>query len=460
MRKIQTELFCSGSIYIKLGEFQIDGDIWWCIAAVIFLFFEGWLNAAQTAAVAMADFRIKKLAEDGDRKAAALSKLLEGPDGFLAKIETGRIFCSAAFGGCTLVFLNSLLLPLMKNVKGAGLISAAAALLVICFLHLTFGVWFSKKLGGHFCERLALRSVSGLRFAAAVFTPLSWLCRSLGSLLAKPFGAVCGDEERVTEEEIRMMVDVGQEKGVIEDSEKNMINHVFEFDDRSAAEVMTHRTEVCAVEDTEKIQTVMKTAISEGYSRLPVYHEDIDRIIGVIYVKDLLKYAGRQFPEKLSASDVMRKPYFVPESISCRELFVELTSRGSQFAVVVDEYGGTAGIVTIEDLIESIVGNIRDEYDDEEEEFVKTGEDTYTADGSMSLSELEELMDTELPEGEYDTVGGMILAQLGHIPTEEERAQVQAGDLRFTVEKVDNLRISKVTITRLPRPEQDGDGEE
>ena len=255
-------------------------------------------------------------------------------------------------------------------------------------------------------------------------------------------------EETVTEEEILMMVDVGEEKGVIDEGAREMISNIFEFDDRAVSEIMTHRTEVTAVEDTMSIQEAVALAVRDGYSRMPVYHEQLDTVLGIFYVKDLLQYAGKDIPSELKITDHMRPAYFVPESKSCNELLEEMTARHIQIAIVVDEYGGTEGIVTMEDLLESIVGNIQDEYDNEEQEIHRVSENAFTVDGSTSIDEISDLMQVHLPEGDYDTIAGLVVELLGRIPKVGERPTVTYKSLTFTVEEVEERRISKLLIVK------------
>ena len=250
-----------------------------------------------------------------------------------------------------------------------------------------------------------------------------------------------------------MLVDVGEEKGVIEESQKEMINNIFEFDDIVAADVMTHRTEMVAIDISESYDKIVKTAIEEGYSRIPVYDDELDNIKGVLYVKDLLKYVGQDLPKR-GIAHLMRKPYFVPESKKCGELFSEMTEKRIQLAIVSDEYGSVVGIVTIEDLLESIVGNMQDEYDDEEEDFEQLDETTYTVDGMTDIEEVEEELGIKLPQGEYDTVSGMIMSIIGRIPDEDEKPVVVVSGCEFTVEEVKERRIERVTIVRLPEEEE------
>jgi putative hemolysin len=217
---------------------------------------------------------------------------------------------------------------------------------------------------------------------------------------------------------------------------------------------MTHRTDVAAVEDTNSIQNVVQLAIEEGYSRIPVYQEDLDTILGVVYVKDLLKYVGSQVNKEMKITDIMRPAYFVPETKHCSELFAEMTERKTQIAIIVDEYGGTEGIITMEDLLEAIVGNIQDEYDHEEQEIFKVSENTFTVDGSTAIDEISSLVGIDLPEGDYDTIAGFVVEMLGRIPKPGEHPSISFENLDITVEDVEDRRITKLLIIKNVIPEQ------
>lgn len=434
-----------------------DGGLWWLVPAAVFLFLMAWVTAVQTAVVTTNDSRLKKLSEEGSRPAKRLVKLIKEPVSFVNSMESARIIFLLAFQICFFLSLERVVVGWLSPLMGVGayLVATLLLLVVSVIICLTVGTIMPKRIGAAKCEKIALSGSAGLVFVAAIMRPVSALCGWMGKAAARLFG-VGPDEvgDNVTEEEIRLLVDVGQETGVIEDIEKSMINNVFEFDDRIAGEVMTHRTEMCAVDHLDPLEEVLALAISEGYSRLPVYRDNPDKIIGVLYVKDFLKYVGNEIPADVSVTDMMREAFFVPESISCSELFAEMTKRQVQMAIVADEYGGTAGLVTIEDLLESIVGNIRDEFDDEDDEFARIDDDNYEVDGGFLVSDLEELLDTELPEGDYDTVGGLVLSQLERIPTGEEAAEVSVDELRFKVLEVDNTKIMKVLVTRIPHQKE------
>ncbi len=257
-----------------------------------------------------------------------------------------------------------------------------------------------------------------------------------------------GKNDAVTEEEIRSMVDAGEETGAIENDQREMINNIFEFDDSTASDFMVHRTDVTAAEKSDGIAKLRDIAIEEGYSRIPVFDEDIDNIVGIVYIKDILKYVDKKVPKKLTAGDIMRKAMYVPESIKCSVLFDKMRESHMQMAVVVDEYGGTAGLITMEDLLEAIVGSIQDEYDNEEEEITRINENLFTVDGSTDIKEIEDLLQVKMPEGDFDTIGGFMISLLGYIPEEGSVSEADYANLHLTAFDVEDRRIGKVKIER------------
>lgn len=272
------------------------------------------------------------------------------------------------------------------------------------------------------------------------------------SLMERLFGQKDAEQKQAqTEEEILSLVEEGQEKGLIEDDTKNIIENVFDFDDTVAYEIMTHRRDMTSLEDTEDLAAVVETAIASGHSRIPVYHEDIDNIVGILYVKDLLKYVGAAAPSDFRLRSILRPVLFVPRTKDCRSLFGYMQKHKTQIAVVVDEYGGTEGIITLEDLIEDILGNIQDEYDHEEDEIRRISEDTFTVDGGTSLGDIEELTGIALWDSDSETAAGFILDKLGRIPTPDEQPSIESDGLRLTALKTDDRRILEVLVEKLPQ---------
>lgn len=258
-------------------------------------------------------------------------------------------------------------------------------------------------------------------------------------------------KESSTEEEIKQLVEGDEQVGELEKNQRDMINNIFEWDDLNAGDIMTHRTDIDAVDINDSIEDAVKISINEGRSRIPVYKEDLDDICGIIYVKDLLKFVGTKITEDDKIADYIRKPLFVPETIPCGKLFAQMTESRTMMAIVVDEYGGTAGLVTTEDVMECIVGNIRDEYDDEEEQVTQIDEKTFTFDGVSDIDDVSEVLDVEFPEGDYDTLAGFVINLLGFLPTGDsnEPEICTYENLTFTVLEVVDRRIEKIKVEKI-----------
>ena len=437
------------------------------ILKVVLLFALILVNAffamSEMAIVTLNDSKMEKMADEGHKKAKKVLRLTEDSSRFLSTIQVGvtlagfltSAVAATSFSSILTAWLTDLFSITDKSVIGlVASLSLILITIIISYFSLVLGELLPKRIAMHNPESISFRVVGILLFFKAIMRPIVALLSASTNGMLRLFGINPKDTpQAVTEEEIRMLVDVGEEKGVIEESQKEMINNIFEFDDIVAADVMTHRTDVVAIDINDSFTTVLKTVMEEGYSRIPVYDDDLDDIKGVLYVKDLLKFVGQDLPKR-GVSKLMRKAYFVPESKKCGELFSEMTEKRIQLAIVSDEYGGFAGIVTIEDLLESIVGNMQDEYDDEEEEFEKLNDTTYTIDGVTDIEEVEEELGIKLPQGEYDTVAGMIMSILGRIPEENETPTVEVAGCEFTVESINERRIERVKIVKLPVEEE------
>lgn len=433
------------------------------IFSIVLLFVLILVNAffamSEMAIVSLNDNMIDKLAEEGHKKAKKIKKLTENPSNFLSTIQIGVTlagFLTSASASTTFAdMLTSAILGISDDfAKFESIINGVSVVLItviISYFSLVLGELAPKRMAMQKPEAIAYKIVDIVLIVKKVCKPFVKVLSFSTNIVVRLFGFdPNADEESVTEEEIRMMVDVGQEKGVIEDHQKEMINNIFEFDDIDVTEIMTHRTDMIAVEDTDTLEDVVNLSIEHGYSRIPVYHEDQDNIVGIIYIKDLLQYVSKALPKTKSPTDVMRPAHYVPFSKNCGELFTELTEKRVQMAVVVDEYGGTAGIVTVEDLVEAIMGNIRDEYDDEEEEIVEERENLFTIDGTAYIEEVNELVGDIIPEGDYDTLGGFIISQLGFLPKDGDMNEVVYENVKFTILNVEERRIGKVRVEITP----------
>ncbi|MBQ7522605.1 MAG: HlyC/CorC family transporter [Clostridia bacterium] len=256
------------------------------------------------------------------------------------------------------------------------------------------------------------------------------------------------------ESEVIRVINMSCEQGLIDHNCKIMLENMFKFDDISAGELMTHRKDVVAHEDTDSLKEVVESVIRTGYSRIPIYHEDIDNIVGILYAKDLLRFVFGTIPDNFCLTDIVRDVFFVPSSKKCSELFAEMVAEKKQIAIVVDEYGGTDGIISFEDLIEFILGNIQDEFDNEEEEFKKISEQIYSVDASAGIDEINQLIGSHIPEDEFDTVAGLIMDKLGKIPNENEKPSIIIDGVKFTVAEVHKRRIVKVLVEFADRKEK------
>ncbi len=424
---------------------------------------------SEIAVISLNDSKIKKMAEEGHKKAKKILKLTEDSSSFLSTIQVGvtlaGFLTSASASENFADMLNSQLVSWFHITTQAGQsilygVSVVVITLITSYFSLVLGELVPKKIAMQKAEAVSFKVVGLLLGIKTVLRPVIALLTVSTNGLIRLFGMdPNANQEEVTEEEIRMMVDVGEENGVIEESQREMLNNVFEFDDIDVSDVMQHRTDIAAVEMEDDLSEAVKLAIEEGYSRLPVYKEDLDDIVGVIYIKDLLQFVGRRMPDNAKAKDIMRRVYHIPESKRCSELFTEMTEKHIQMAIVVDEYGGTAGLVTLEDLVETIVGNIQDEYDNEPVDIQQVNDTTFTIEGTCDIEEVEEMLSTELPGGDYDTLGGMIMSILGRIPEQNEHPSVEVSGYRFTVQSVDERRIDIVRAEKLPEPEKK-DGQE
>ncbi len=435
------------------------------ILQIVLLFVLILVNAffamSEIAIISLNDSKIEKMAENGHKKAKQIMRLTENSSSFLSTIQIGvtlaGFLTSASASQVFAQRLTDAVSPILPDAIPASLvhsISVVLITLIMSYFSLVFGELAPKRIAMQIPEKISFLAVGPLLFVAKITKPAVKLLSFSTNLVVRILGFdPNSDEETVTEEEIRMMVDVGQEKGVIEDTQKEMIDNIFEFDDIDVSDIMTHRTDMYAVEANDSLQHVIDISVERGYSRIPVYDDDPDNIIGIAYIKDLIPYIGKSLPEN-GLRSIMRKAYYVPESKKCGKLFKEMGERHVQMAIVVDEYGGTAGLVTLEDLLESIVGNIQDEYDNESEEISRIDDATFTIDGTTDIEEVGDLINVTFPDGDYDTLGGYIISRLGFLPADGEMNSLEFENFRFTVLSVEDRRIGKVKVEILPSASQ------
>lgn len=421
---------------------------------------------SEIAIVTFNDNKLKKMAEDGNKRAATLLKMISEPSKFLSTIQVGVTlsgFLASASAAEQFADPFAVMLSAFMPAAAAETVALVVITLLLSYVTLVLGELVPKRIAMHHPEKISLMVAPIIRVLFTLEKPFVAVLSASTNLILKLFRINPTDQpDQVTEEEIRMMVDVGNEEGSIEKDEADMIDNIFEFDDITAEDVMTHRTDIAAVENTATVKDVIRLAIEEGYSRIPVYEEDIDNIIGIVYAKDMLQCMN-ETSEQMSHQPIapfIRKAIFVPESNRCADLFKTFKEKKMQMAVVVDEYGGTSGIVTMEDLLESIVGNMQDEYDHEEDEYQKVSDRVFMLDGSMSVEDVEELLDTNIgSEEDYDTLSGLITDKLDRIPAKDEHPVIRIGTVEFTVLMTEERRIAKLKAEILPETEQENEEE-
>ncbi|MCL2298860.1 MAG: hemolysin family protein [Firmicutes bacterium] len=426
------------------GATQILGRLSLLLALILV---NAFFAMSEIAVISLNETKLERMAADGDRKARRVRALMKNSGRFLSMIQIGVTLAGFLASAATARSFSAPLEKLLARLLPANAAAPVATFLltlVIAYVSLVLGELVPKRLALKFPERIALGAAGLLSLCASAFRPLVWVVSASANGVLRLLGIdPNADASPVTEEEIRMLVDAGGEKGVIEETQQEMIHNIFELDDLDAGDIMTHRTDIVGMEAGEPLENAVEAAMREGCSRLPVFEDDLDNIIGMIYIKDLLPYVGREMPGK-TPRDVMREAHFIPESKRCGELLKEMTARHIQIAVVVDEYGGTAGLVSLEDVLEAIVGSIQDEYDHEEEDISKIDESTFLLEGTTAVEEVAELTGVPLPEGEYDTIAGFVIRELGYLPQAGEHPEVEYRGVKFTVEEVEDRRVAVI----------------
>lgn len=425
------------------------------IVIVVLILLNAFFAASEIAFISLNDAKIEKMAMEGNKKAKKIKDMLTNPSKFLATIQIGITlagFLSSAFASES--FASKLAPKLNEIIPAISLsawnsISIIVITIILSYFTLVFGELVPKRIAMKNCEKIAFFSIGIIRAISIVTAPFVKFLTFSTNVVSKIFGVSEKDEKTVTEEEIRMMVDVGEEKGAIEEVEKNMINNVFEFNDKFASDIMVPRTEIFAVENKNTIADVVKILEEENntYSRIPIYKENIDNIVGVVHVKDLF-YSDKR--GNTSITKIMKTPFYVPESKPVDELFSELRKKRNLMAVVIDEYGGTSGIVTMEDILEEIVGEIYDEYDEVEELYEIIDDNTFMINGEMAIYDVEDILDVRIDEGEYDTLSGFLVEKLGRVPTGRDKNRtIETEDVVYKIESVKDKHIVKVKACKV-----------
>jgi CBS domain containing-hemolysin-like protein len=425
---------------------ESDSTWWQFVILGVCLILAGFASAAETALTSLGRIRIRHLAEEGNRSALQLQQMLSNPGDFLSTILV--VNNVAVIVASTLT--TDLTIQLWHISSAEAISTAALSMFVLIFCEIT-----PKTIAIRNSERWALRLAGPVRGLTWL---LGWLVRLLAAIppqIVRLFGG--GNLQKspfVTEEEIRMLVGTAEEEGVIEEEEEQMIHSIFEFGDRTAREIMVPRVDIKAADKDTAMTEVIDLMLKVGHSRIPVFEETIDNIIGTVFDRDLFKYI-REGEKDVPLTEAVRPAYPVPESKKLDELLREMQHERQQMAIVVDEYGGTAGLVTVEDIVEEIVGEIQDEFVGEEEQIEPISDVETVFNALVNLDDVNRTMDLELESEDADTLGGFVYAHLGKIPSSGDHFEVENVD--FSVVSTVGRRIKKVRVTKLPPPNPNGE---
>src|SRR5216683_1464949 len=420
------------------ADFQFDAQAWLQLAILIIsLVLTAVASATETALTSVSRIKLRNLAGEGDKKALELERLLAQPNTFLSTIlVVNSVAVIVASSMETVLALR------ISSTLGELISSIVTSLVVLIFCEIT-----PKTAALQNPMRVARAMVKPVQGAAWLLRPVVWSLGVITTFLVRLLGGqVKHRGPFVTEEELRLLVTVGEEEGVLEEEETEMIHSIFEFADTTVREVMVPRIDMVTLEADATVDEAVDLALQGGFSRIPVYKESIDDITGVLYTKDMLKQL-REDHNTLPVRDLVRPAYFVPETKKLDDLLREIRQSRTHMVIVVDEYGSVAGLVTIEDLVEEIVGDIQDEYDREENLYEQVNQYEYIFDAKISIDEFNELMDTDLQDEDYDTLGGFLFAQLDKIPVAGDT--ITFKNLTFTVLTTRGRRITKVRVERV-----------
>lgn len=416
---------------------------------LLLTFISAFFSASEIAIVSLNKNKLNILVDDGNLKAKTIKYLLSEPSKFLATIQVGITMSNFLASATAATSISNNLSIILKklNIPGSNQISVLIITILLAFFTLVFGELFPKRIALQKSESLAMISAKPILLTSKIALPFVKLLTFSTNILLRIFNINSEKlEEKVSEEEIRSMIEVGEENGIINEIEKDMIDSIFEFDDTLAKEIMTPRTHVFDLDINMPPTEMIDEIIEEQYSRIPVYENDNDNIIGILYMKDLFPLIKENDLESIDIRSLLRTPYFVPETKKIDSLFKELQNTNNHLAIIIDEYGGFSGIVTIEDLVEEIMGNISDEHDESDEYIKKIDANTYSVNGLAPIEDINEIFDQNISSSDFDTIGGFVITLLGSIPKENEVVNIEYEDLTINVVRVNDNRIEELKI--------------
>ncbi len=422
------------------------------VIIIILTGINAFFSSAEMAIVSLNKNKLKILIEDGNKKAILLDNLLKEPSKFLSTIQVGitlaSFFASASAATGLSQFLSEALKPL--KIPYSSQISMILITFILSYVTLVFGELIPKRIALRNSENIALSSVGVIVFISTIFSPfVKFLTFSTNLVLTILRMREDNIEEKVSKEELRSLVEVGKEHGVINETEQEMIENIIEFDEKIAREIMIPRTKVFLIDKNISIHELFENKEIEKYSRIPVYENEADNIIGILMAKDLMIEAYKKGFDNIKISDLVQEAYFVPETKNVNELFNEMQLEKKHITILIDEYGGFSGIVTLEDLIEEVMGNIDDEFDDEDLSIHQISKNKYLVNGDVSLYNLNDNFHFELESKYYDTLSGILIENLGYIPEDNENIEpITINGVIFKPQRVRNKNLSFFIYTR------------
>lgn len=418
----------------------------------VLILLNAFFSAAEIAIVSVNKSKIKIMADKGNKKAQLLLDLMKEPNRFLATIQDVITLAGFLASALSATWLSVPLAKLLEkfNIPSSNEISIILGTLILSYFTLVFGELFPKKLALQNSQKVALFVVKPLLWTSKVTFPFDKILTFSVNLLGKITNTnITGKKDNISIEEIQLMIDAGEETGIINETEKEMINGVFKFDDTLAKNIMTPKVNVFVINVDTPIEEILSEVAKQQYSRIPVYEDSIDNIIGILYMKDLfISFHGGTLNNK-SVRDLIRSAYFVPETKNIDELFEEMQITNNHMSILIDEYGNFTGIVTIDDLIEEVMGNIPDEHDkcdNDSDPISRINSNTYIVDGLVPIDDINEELNINLPYDIFDTIGGFVIDLLGHIPKHNEYKTLKYGNITFKIESVKEKRIDKLEI--------------
>jgi len=412
-------------------------DIIQLVIVIILLSASAFFSSAETALMTSNKLRMRNLAENGDKRAAKVLKVTENTDKMLSAILIGNNIVNLT--------ASSISTALTLKIFGSKLVGIATGILT--FLILVFGEITPKNVASKNAEKMALAYIGVISFLVTLLTPVIFIVNTVSKFVISIFNKNGDDNNAVTEEELRAMVEYSHEEGVIENEEKKMIVNVVDFGDTVAGDIMVPRVDMVMVDEKSSYEEILQVFREERYTRIPVYEETPDNVIGILNVKDFLLIEDK---ENFVMKELLREPLYTYEYKKTSALMMDMRKTGANIVIVLDEYGITAGLITLEDMLEEIVGEIRDEFDaDEDEGITKVSDLEYLIDGSTNLDDINDRIGLSLSSEEYESIGGLIMEKLGRLPVEGEI--INFDNIVLTVKKMDHARIEKVCL-KLKQP--------